>query len=1019
MPSFDILNPPEPDSATAAQLLEERLTLAGESVEAIEAGLPSAVYTDLPDHPLFLASISSEIEEITGYTPTEAIAMPGGWLAIVHPDDRAAVIEETRRSNDAPPFRAEYRIIHRDGSSRWVRDITSMVYGPDAPGSAWIGVLTDITRLHLARERAAETSRRIRDNLDQLPIAVYIYGRTPGELVETYSVNTHLVNLLGYTPEEWKAGRTFWFSIMHPDDRERVMVTEKSVVDADGSFSSMEYRVIAKDGRVLWVRDDSRRIDDRTTDLEVWQGVFTDITKQVLAAETARANDLRFRALIQHSLDLFIIIAPDGTRQYISPSCERLLGFTQQELIGESGTSLTHPDDRQVLADAMDRCLETGEPTPLLELRIRHKQGGYRHFEAIGINLVNEPSVGGIVFTSRDVTERHRAEETQRFLAAVIGAAEDAIITRTPEGIVLSWNAGAERLYGYTAEEMIGKSISIVIPPEIRPAARDLDDRLHRGERIPPGESVRIRKDGARIEIAYSLAPIFDREGNATAAVAIVRDITEQKRTESALRASETRLRGFMDASIDCVIGMDQHGAITDFNPAAERIFQVPREQAMGRQLSRVIMPAHLGNLHDAGLATYLATGNGPALNRRIETIGRRADGETFPLELTAIPYDVEGVPWFAGYIRDITDRVEMEGALRESEERARGAFENGPIGMSLVQLDGSILDANRSLQELLGFDDEPMVNRSWPALVAPADREDVKTDFATLIAGEALASERDCRFLRADGTMVWVHQAVSMVADRHGDPSLFVCQLVDLTEARESDRLKNEFVATVSHELRTPLTAITGFVDLMLDGAAGELNPTMERFLTVAQGNGRRLGNLINDLLDMSKIEAGKVELRLLPTDLATVAEQAVHSVTPQMEAKDQTLTVVIPEGLPPALADTTRLVQILTNLLSNANKYTPEGGSIGLAASVRDDLIHIGISDTGVGLTAEEQARVFDRFYQAQGSNRKITGGTGLGLAITRSLVELHGGSIGLTSAHGEGSTFWFTLPIAAEAQ
>jgi PAS domain S-box-containing protein len=376
-------------------------------------------------------------------------------------------------------------------------------------------------------------------------------------------------------------------------------------------------------------------------------------------------------------------------------------------------------------------------------------------------------------------------------------------------------------------------------------------------------------------------------------------------------------------------------------------------------------------------------------------------------------------VPWFAGYIRDITDRVEMEGALRESEERARGAFENGPIGMSLVQLDGSILDANRSLQELLGFDDEPMVNRSWPALVAPADREDVKTDFATLIAGEALASERDCRFLRADGTMVWVHQAVSMVADRHGDPSLFVCQLVDLTEARESDRLKNEFVATVSHELRTPLTAITGFVDLMLDGAAGELNPTMERFLTVAQGNGRRLGNLINDLLDMSKIEAGKVELRLLPTDLATVAEQAVHSVTPQMEAKDQTLTVVIPEGLPPALADTTRLVQILTNLLSNANKYTPEGGSIGLAASVRDDLIHIAISDTGVGLTAEEQARVFDRFYQAQGSNRKITGGTGLGLAITRSLVDLHGGSIGLTSAHGEGSTFWFTLPIAAEAQ
>lgn len=1016
MSTTDIASIPVAPAAAAAAALEERLALAGASIEALSTGLVSAVYIDRDSDDVRLATVSDDIAEITGLTPAEAIDLPGGWLDIVHPDDRQAFLDEAARAAAAPPFHLEYRIVHRDGSIRWVRDVTRPVSGSGHAPTALIGVLTDITPVRRARELAAEASRRMRATLDQLPVAVYIYSRTPGALEETYSVNTNMQRLLGYSAEEWRGGRAFWFHIMHPEDRGRVLVTEQSVIDAEGSFSSMEYRVVTRDGRVLWVRDDSQRIDNRTSGVEIWQGVFTDITAQVESAQRAREADHRFRQLIQHSRDLFIIIAPDGTRRYISPSYQRLLGYSEEELIGRSALSLTHPDDEPILREAIRVSLETGEPTPLLELRIRHRDGGYRHFEAIGVNLLHEPSVGGIVFTSRDVSERHRAEETQRFLAAVIEAAEDAIITRTPEGIVLSWNAGAERLYGYSAEEMIGKPISKVIPPELRPGFTDIDARLHRGERIPPGESVRLHKDGSRIDISYSLAPIFDREGRASAAVAIVRDITEQKRTESALRASETRLRGFMDASLDCVIGMDHEGAVTDFNPAAERTFKVMRDEVLGRPLSDVIMPPDLGKLHDAGLATYLRTGHGPALNRRVETIGLRANGETFPLELSAVPYQVDGKSWFAGYLRDITDRVEMEGALRESEERARGAFEHGPIGMALVRLDGSILQANHALQDLLGRDGGELGRQSWPTLVAPADRNDVTADFARLIAREITSSERDCRFLRADGSLVWVRQAVSLVDDRHGDPSAFVCQLVDLTRAREADRLKNEFVATVSHELRTPLTAITGFVDLLLDGAAGELNPTMERFLTVAQGNGRRLSTLINDLLDMSKIEAGKVEMRLVPIDLAAAVQQASISVIPQIEARDQALSIDIPADLPPVQADSHRLVQVLTNLLSNANKYTPEGGRIRLTASVRGDLAHVAIADTGIGLSPEEQSLVFDRFYQAQGSNRRITGGTGLGLAITRSLVELMGGSIGLASEPGAGSTFWFTLPLAA---
>ncbi|MGI9254175.1 MAG: PAS domain-containing protein, partial [Thermomicrobiales bacterium] len=302
MPDDALLTIPAPSGETAAHLLEERLALTGASFEALSTGLPSAVYTDAPGNLLRVDSVSSEIEELTGRSPSEIITLPGGWIDIVHPDDRAAVIAENARAAVAPPFRAEYRIIHRDGTVRWIRDVTSKVYGANGSVQSSVGVLTDITQVRQAQEFAAESSQRIRDNLDQLPVAVYIYGRTSGQMTETYAINTHMIDLLGYTAEEWKVGRTFWFAIMHPDDRERVMVTEQSIVDADGSFASMVYRLTAKDGTVHWIRDDSRRIDDRSTDLEVWQGVFTDITTQVEAAEAARASDIRFRSLIQHSL---------------------------------------------------------------------------------------------------------------------------------------------------------------------------------------------------------------------------------------------------------------------------------------------------------------------------------------------------------------------------------------------------------------------------------------------------------------------------------------------------------------------------------------------------------------------------------------------------------------------------------------------------------------------------------------------------------------------------------------------
>jgi len=237
-----------------------------------------------------------------------------------------------------------------------------------------------------------------------------------------------------------------------------------------------------------------------------------------------------------------------------------------------------------------------------------------------------------------------------------------------------------------------------------------------------------------------------------------------------------------------------------------------------------------------------------------------------------------------------------------------------------------------------------------------------------------------------------------------------------DVTREREVDRMKSGFVSMVSHELRTPLTSIKGYVDLILtDEALGELSELQREFLGIARNNVRRLMSLVNDLLDLSSMESGKLELHRKPLDITLLIGELLPSFQPGWEARRQTFTLHLPEQAPMVLADADRLVQILSNLLSNAHKYTPEGGHIDLCVEISEPVARVKVTDSGIGLSTEEQAQLFTRFYRARNPTTEAAGGTGLGLVITRSLVEMQGGEMQVSSEPGHGSTFGFTLPLA----
>ena len=238
-----------------------------------------------------------------------------------------------------------------------------------------------------------------------------------------------------------------------------------------------------------------------------------------------------------------------------------------------------------------------------------------------------------------------------------------------------------------------------------------------------------------------------------------------------------------------------------------------------------------------------------------------------------------------------------------------------------------------------------------------------------------------------------------------------------DVTKAREVDRMKSDFVSMVSHEFRTPLTSIKGYTDLLTSGEVGSLSEEQKEFLQIVHTNADRLMALVSDLLDISRLEQGRVELRSLPVDVGMLTQQALMALQLQMQEKEHQIELLVDPALPAVRGDSARISQILMNLLSNAYKYTPARGSITVSAAREGDFVRVSVADTGVGMSEEEQAQLFTRFYRAKNAATQDVGGTGLGLSIARMLVEMHGGQIRVQSASGAGTTFSFTLPIADE--
>ncbi|WP_420778858.1 MULTISPECIES: PAS domain-containing protein [unclassified Rheinheimera] len=398
-----------------------------------------------------------------------------------------------------------------------------------------------------------------------------------------------------------------------------------------------------------------------------------------------------------------------------------------------------------------------------------------------------------------------------------------------------------------------------------------------------------------------------------------------------------------------------------------------------------------------------------------------KEDGSFMWLSGSAQPEAMpDGSTLWHGYIQDITttkqyylqlERVNRE--LKMAQQRLDSASKNAAIGFWQASLVSGELWWSPMIYQLFGFneqDTKPSV-ALFKSTVHPDDRQLVEQ--SEQMAQETGVHDVIHRIIRPDGTIRWVHEVAKLLPLTENPEKLLVGSVQDVTEQMKLQQLKDEFISTVSHELRTPLTAIKGALSLLNAGARDQLSDKMQKMLQIAASNTERLANLINDLLDIEKLTAGKIQLNIQPLHVATELQQALENLLPYAEQHQITLNIEQCDNSLCVLADAMRLQQVLTNLISNAIKFSHHEGEVAINAEHLGDKVQIAITDHGIGISPDFKHRVFERFAQADGSNNRQTGGTGLGLAICKELIEQMQGTISFDSVLAEGSTFRFVLP------
>ena len=605
----------------------------------------------------------------------------------------------------------------------------------------------------------------------------------------------------------------------------------------------------------------------------------------------------------------------------------------------------------------------------------------------------------------------------------LLGESPDAVIAVTPQGFILYWNQGAERMFGFSSDEAVGQTVEgLLVPPDRVVEERSiLRDVL--GNDLATYESVRQQKDGSLLHVDVSARSVGNEAGEVEFVVLTKKDVTHLKVRRDA-KMVRARFGDLLESSPDGVVIVNATGRIVLANRQAEVLFGYAPGTLTGAAVE-TLLPERFRGGHVRHRSQYTLQPRVRTMGAGLELYGLRSDGVEIPVEISLSPLESGEGTLIMSAIRDVGER-------RKAEQKFKGLLESAPDAIVIVGRKGRIVLVNSQAESLFGYARDEMVGQPIELLLPeryakshPHRRDEFFEDPRVRPMGLGL----ELHGRRKDGVEFPVEISLSPLETEDG--RLVSSAIRDITERKRfestlrdknielarANEAKDRFLASMSHELRTPLNAIIGFTGTVLMQLPGPLTTDQDKQLRTVQSSARHLLSLINELLDLAKIDAGKLELRPEAIDAAAIAREVVDSMQPAARAAGLVLALDHADGDWTLFTDRRALSQILINLVDNAIKFTDRGRvrlHLTRTSDDTDGMLAFHVEDSGVGISAEDQARLFEAFSRIAGVGDRRREGTGLGLHLSRKLSELLGGEITVESDPGRGSVFTLIVPV-----
>ncbi|QRN93208.1 PAS domain S-box protein [Archangium violaceum] len=1011
-----------------------------------------------------LSFVSASAAEMFGH-PVQHWAVEADFLKKhVHSRDWGRFLETLyRAAAEGGVHTCEHRMHRADGSTLWAQ--TTIQRSRRSNGVLLVAGLTvDVSRIKERELALGETEAHFRllvENLRDYGVFMLSADGT----VESWTPGAQ--RLKGYRADEVLGAP---LSRFFPPE-EIAKETPQRLLDKAELEREAEYVgwMLRKGGTPFWASLTLSAITDDRGRLRGFSNVAKDLTQSKKTEQALRESEEHFRLLVESQDYGVFMVSPTGAVETWNRGAQRLEGYRAHEVIGSPVSVLFPPD---VAGNGLpERLLMEAARVGRAEYEgWLVRKGGEDFWGLLTISAVEDEGgrLRGFSILARDVTQRKRTEQelrrSEEYFRLLIGSVQDyGVFMLSTRGTVESWNQGAQRLKGYRAQEIIGSPISRFFPPEEiekHTPERLVEQALLKGSATYEGWMV--RKGGDRFWALATLSAVEDAQGNLQGISNVAKDLTERKKTEDTLRESEEQLRLLIDSLQDYgVFMLSPDGRIASWSPGAERMKRYKAEEIIGVSVTRFFRPEELKK----GILENLL--------RRAETEGRaefegwmvRKGGSTFwaSLILSAVR-DREGrLHGFSNVARDLTERMRAEQAMSFLSEVgtvlagsldyhttlntvARLATRALAQTCVVEMLEDSLLhpvavahvdpDLEQLVQKAMrSIPNEPQKGHGV-ARVVQTGQSELLPDLSDVgwiaealgLAEPTLLSDLGaqsylCVPLTARGKTFGAMVLVANPGRSYDSEDLRLAEelarraalAIDnarlYEQAQTAVRIREEILAVVSHDLRNPLTIIrTGAAQLLSDARGAEPRVKTPRIIERIGRAAERMIHMIRDLLDFSSIEAGQLRIEVAAHTANGIATENVEMLQAIAAEKGVRLEKDLEPSNLKVRCDRDRIMQVLSNLVGNAIKFTGEGGSVVVRTRGEDDRVVFSVSDTGPGIAEKDRAHIFDRYWQA---NRSARDSFGLGLAITKALIESHGGKIWIDSTEGQGTTFFFTLP------